>query len=138
MQIIRKSSWVAACASVVIGLAVAIPAQAEPFTEADLKKYQDEYMASVTRGDDLSHGGIKGNNVACAQCHPNGTNMHPETYPKFQKQLGKVAQFHEMVNWCVENILEGKALGVDSAEMTDVVAYNTYERRGVPLAPGKH
>lgn len=133
----RKSSWVA-CASLAIGLTVGLPAQAEPFTDADLKKYADEFTASVTKGDDLSHGGIKGNGVACAQCHPNGANMHPETYPKFQKQLGKVSQFHEMVNWCIENLLEGQALAVDSQEMTDLIAYNMYERRGVALAPGKH
>ncbi|HLA75754.1 MAG TPA: cytochrome C [Gammaproteobacteria bacterium] len=137
MQITRKSNWVAAGA-MMLGLAFAASVQAEVFTDADLKKYQDEYMASVTRGDDLSHGGIKGNNVACAQCHPNGANMHPETYPKFQKQLGKVSQFYEMVNWCIENLLEGKAMAADSADMIDVVAYNTHERRGVPLAPGKH
>jgi thiosulfate dehydrogenase len=134
----RKSSWVAACASLAIGLAVALPVNAEVFTDADLKKYTDEFNASVKRGEDLSHGGIKGNNVACAQCHPNGANMHPETYPKFQKQLGKVAQFPEMVNWCVENLLEGKALAYDSQEMTDLVAYNVWERRDVKLAPGKH
>ena len=137
MQITRKSNWVAAGA-MMLGLAFAASVQAEVFTDADLKKYQDEYMASVTRGDDLSHGGIKGNDVACAQCHPNGANMHPETYPKFQKQLGKVSQFYEMVNWCIENLLEGKAMAADSADMIDVVAYNTHERRGVPLAPGKH
>src|SRR3990172_4745061 len=73
MQITRKSNWVAAGA-MMLGLAFATSVQAEVFTDADLKKYQDEYMASVTRGDDLSHGGIKGNNVACAQCHPNGAN----------------------------------------------------------------
>lgn len=135
---IRTSNIVAACASLAFGLAVAMPAQAEVFTDADLKKYQDEFDASVKRGDDLSHGGIKGNNVACAQCHPNGANMHPETYPKYQKQLGKVSQFHEMVNWCIENLLEGKALADSSQEMTDLVAYNVWERRGVALAPGKH
>lgn len=137
MQMTRKSTWVAAGASLILGLAVAMPAQSEPFTDADVKKFQEEFMKSVQRGDDLSHGGIKGNNVACAQCHPNGANMHPETYPKFQKQLGKVSQFYEMVNWCVENLLEGKAMAPDSQDMIDVLAYNTWERRGVPLAPGK-
>ncbi len=135
---IRKSNWVAAGASLVIGLALTLPVRAEVFTDADVKKYADEFKASVDRGEGLSHGGIKGNNVACAQCHPNGANMHPETYPKFQKQLGKVSQFYEMANWCIENILEGKALAPDSAEMVDLLAYNTYERRGVALAPGKH
>ncbi|MEO6696528.1 MAG: cytochrome C [Gammaproteobacteria bacterium] len=135
---IRKNSLVAAGITLAFGLAVALPVNAEVFTDADLKKYQDEFDASVKRGDDLSHGGIKGNNVACAQCHPNGANMHPETYPKYQKQLGKVSQFHEMVNWCIENLLEGKALADSSQEMTDLVAYNVWERRGSALAPGKH
>ena len=133
-----KNSLVAAGITLAFGLAVALPVNAEVFEADALKKYQDEFDASVKRGDDLSHGGIKGNNVACAQCHPNGANMHPETYPKYQKQLGKVSQFHEMVNWCIENLLEGKALGDSSQEMADLVAYNVWERRGVALAPGKH
>ena len=135
---IRTNSLVAAGVALAFGLAFTAPVYAEAKADADLKKYQDEFDASVKRGDDLSHGGIKGNNVACAQCHPNGANMHPETYPKYQKQLGKVAQFHEMVNWCIENLLEGKALGDSSQEMADLVAYNVWERRGVALAPGKH
>lgn len=135
---IRKNSLVAAGVALAFGLAFTVPVNAEVFTDADLKKYQDEFDASVKRGDDLSHGGIKGNNVACAQCHPNGANMHPETYPKYQKQLGKVSQFYEMVNWCIENLLEGQPLKPDSAEMIDLIAYNVWERRGVPLAPGKH
>ena len=135
---IRTNSLVAAGAALALGLAFTAPAGAEEFKADDLKKYQDEFDASVKRGEDLSHGGVKGNNVACAQCHPNGANMHPETYPKYQKQLGKVSQFYEMVNWCIENLLEGTALKPDSAEMTDVIAYNVWERRGVALAPGKH
>ncbi len=135
---IRKNSLVAAGVALAFGLAFTVPAGAEEFTADALKKYQDEFDASVKRGEDLSHGGVKGNNVACAQCHPNGANMHPETYPKYQKQLGKVSQFYEMVNWCIENLLEGQALKPDSAEMVDLIAYNVWERRGVALAPGKH
>jgi thiosulfate dehydrogenase len=78
------------------------------------------------------------NGVVCAQCHPNGANTHPETYPKFQKQLGKVASLWEMVNWCIRNPLEGKVLAADSAEMNALLAYMTHERRGVKLEPGKH
>lgn len=135
---IRKNSLVAAGITLAFGFAVALPVKAEVFTEDALAKYQSEFDASVKRGEDLSHGGIKGNDVACAQCHPNGANMHPETYPKYQKQLGKVSQFYEMVNWCIENLLEGTALKPDSAEMVDLIAYNVWERRGVALAPGKH
>jgi len=62
----------------------------------------------------------------CAQCHPNPANSHPETYPKFQKQIGKVVTLSEMINWCIRNPLEGMPLEVDSPEMTALVAYATY------------
>ena len=78
------------------------------------------------------------NGVVCAQCHPNAANTHPETYPKFQQQLGKVAPLWEMINWCIRNPLEGKALKADDPRMIALQAYITYERRGVKLAPGKH
>jgi thiosulfate dehydrogenase len=78
------------------------------------------------------------NGVACAQCHPNATNTHPETYPKFQKQLGRVAQLWEMINWCIRNPLEGEDLAADDPRMVAMLAYVHKERRGVKLDPGKH
>ena len=81
------------------------------------------------------------NGVACGQCHPNAANTHPETYPKFQKQLGKVAQLWEMVNWCLRNPLQGQPLGAEDAKMTAIlsyVAYRTSRRQpgsGDALAP---
>ena len=33
---------------------------------------------------------IGSNGLACAMCHPNASNTHPETYPKFQTQLKEV------------------------------------------------
>ena len=62
----------------------------------------------------------------------------PETYPKFQKQLGKVTQMWEMVNWCIINPLEGEALAADDPRMTNMLTYITHERRGKVLRPGKH
>ena len=70
--------------------------------------------------------------------HPNAANTHPETYPKFQKQLGKVANFWEMVNWCIRNPLEGDPLAADDPKMVALISYATWERRGVKLEPGKH
>ena len=78
------------------------------------------------------------NGVACAQCHPNGANTHPETYPKFQQQLGRVIPLRDMINWCLQHPLEGKPLALDDPKLVAMEAYITYERRGVPLAPGKH
>jgi hypothetical protein len=44
----------------------------------------------------------------------------------------------EMVNWCLRNPLEGDPLAADDPRMVALLAYIHHERRGVPLAPGKH
>lgn len=114
-------------------------AQADEFTQQDLDRWQQEYMSVVEKGDRLFHGGLgNANTVSCDQCHPNAANTHPETYPKFQKQLGKVAVLGEMINWCIMNPLEADALALDDADMIALQAYIHFERRDVPLAPGKH
>ncbi|WP_235281865.1 c-type cytochrome [Methyloterricola oryzae] len=48
---------------------------------------------------------------------------HPETYPKFQKQLGKVAVLAEMINWCIRNPLQGQPLALDDPKMTAIQSY---------------
>lgn len=114
-------------------------AQADEFTEEDLKRWEDQFMTVVKRGEKLFHGGLESKNtVSCDQCHPNASNTHPETYPKFQQQLGKVAVLSEMINWCIENPLETEPLALDDPRMTALQAYITWERRDVKLAPGKH
>lgn len=115
------------------------PAQADEFSDADLARWQQEYRAVVKQGDTLFHGGLPNKNtVSCDQCHPNAANTHPETYPKFQQQLGRVAGLWEMINWCIENPLEGTPLAADDPRMIAVQAYIAEERRGAVLAPGKH
>ncbi len=117
----------------------ALNARADEFTKADIDRYQKEYLNVVTEGRTLWLNGQLGTNgVACGQCHPNAANTHPETYPKFQKQLGKVAQLFEMVNWCLKNPLEGKPLAADDPKMTAIISYVNQERRSVKLAPGTH
>lgn len=114
----------------------------DEFSEKDLKRWQAEYEASAKYGRELWTGSaefkIGTNGVSCAQCHPNGTNTHIETYPKFQKQIGRVAVIWEMINWCIRNPLEGENLKPDSKEMIALQAYIASERKGVKLAPGKH
>ena len=78
------------------------------------------------------------NGVACAQCHPKAADTHPETYPKFQQQLGRVVVMSDMINWCIMNPLEGDPLELDDPRLVAMEAYAYWERRGVPLAPGKH
>lgn len=113
--------------------------RADEFTEKDLQRWQDEYMSVVQTGRELWVSPDLGTNgVACAQCHPNAANTHPETYPKFQQQLGRVIALRDMINWCLRNPLEGEPLALDDSRMVAIEAYVHYERRGVALAPGKH
>lgn len=124
----------------VITLAVmTASSSADEFSEADLKEWRAEYMKVVNTGrENFTDAAIGENSVACAQCHPNAANTHPETYPKFQKQLGRVATIGEMINWCISNPLEGKQMALDSKKMVSLIAYITHERRNVPLEAGKH
>ncbi len=113
---------------------------ADEFTKEDLARWEKEFQASVDYGRELWVSGtaLGTNGVACAQCHPNAANTHPETYPKFQKQIGKVSTLWEMINFCIRNPLEGESLKPDSKEMIAIQAYVASERKGVKLAPGKH
>ena len=137
----RRSHFVWLGIGVLRALALVSPREAsgDEFTTEDVEHWSKEYQSTVTKGRALWVDGTLGTNgVACAQCHPNGANTHPETYPKFQKQLGKVVAISEMINWCIQNPLEGELIALDSPEMVAIQAYLAWERRGVALAPGKH
>ena len=137
-----KTKIVGRCVAVAVGAALLLGSagvRADEFTKQDAERWQAEYMSVVKQGRELWTSGALGTNgVACAQCHPNAANTHPETYPKFQKQLGRVIALREMINWCLQQPLEGKPLALDDPKMVALEAYILYERRGVPLAPGKH
>ena len=114
-------------------------ARADDFTQADLERWKTEYLTVVNKGEQLFHGGLDSKNtVSCDQCHPDAANTHPETYPKFQQQLGKVAVLAEMINWCIQNPLESDPLALDDPRMIALQAYVTEQRRKVPMAPGEH
>lgn len=132
------------CKKTILGSGLAILlstawVQADEFTKEDLQRWEQEFMATVKQGRALwTSPDLGSNGVACAQCHPNAANTHPETYPKFQKQIGKVVPIWEMINWCLRNPLEGQPLAADDPKMTALQAYVVYERRGIKLEPGKH
>ena len=128
------------CAAANLVICVFAPAiHADEFSQEDLQRWQAQFDGVVKEGRELwTSPNLGKNGVACAQCHPNAANTHPETYPKFQKQLGKVANLWEMVNWCLRNPLEGDPLAADDPKMTAMLAYIAWERRGVKLEPGKH
>lgn len=126
-------------ALLLIGIGLAGPALADEFTKEDTDRWMEQFEQVAAEGRRLwTSPEIGTNGVACAQCHPNAANTHPETYPKFQKQLGRVAQLWEMINWCLKNPLEGEELAADDPRMIAMQAYVYKERRGVELAPGKH
>ncbi len=101
--------------------------------------WKTELDKLVAEGDRLFHSDeIGSNGVACAMCHPHAANTHPETYPKFQAQLKKVAMVRDMVNWCIINPLEGEDLAHDDARMKALEAYIFSQRAGVALQAGKH
>ena len=135
-----KKLFVVACGIIAAAVMVGgLGVRADEFTKDDVDRYQDEFMSVVKTGQKLWGSPDLGTNkVACGQCHPNAANTHPETYPKFQKQLGRVIAFREMINWCLQQPLEGQPLGLDDPDLIAMEAYARWERRGVKLAPGKH
>ena len=84
------------------------------FTERDLLTWARETEKFVAEGSRIFHSADElGSTVAvsCDMCHPHAANTHPETYPKFQVQLGRVALLRDMINWCVENPVRGEQAG---------------------------
>jgi cytochrome c len=136
---LKKIAGTALAAGALVAIVGLLTVQADEFSKEDLERWENEYMSVVKTGRDLwTSPDLGTNGVACAQCHPNAANTHPETYPKFQQQLGKVIAIRDMINWCIMNPLEGEPLELDSPQMVAIEAYVTYERRGVALDPGKH
>lgn len=125
--------------TIVLLMCLAGPSLADEFSKEDADRWMAQFELVASQGRQLwTSPELGSNGVACAQCHPNAANTHPETYPKFQKQLGRVAQLWEMINWCLRNPLEGKELAADDPQMIALQAYAYKERKGVALDPGKH
>jgi thiosulfate dehydrogenase len=109
------------------------------YGERDRAIWKAELDKLVKEGDRLFHSDeIGGNGLACAMCHPDAANTHPETYPKFQIEMKKIALLRDMVNWCIENPLEGTKLADDDPRMRALEAYILSKRTGVAIEAGKH
>ncbi len=109
-------------------------------TGQDVKVWQQETYKSAVEGSRIFHSGDRLKStiaVSCDMCHPDGSNTHPETYPKFQHQLGRVAMLRDAINWCIENPVRGKKLSPDSSEMRALETYIYAQRKGAPLQYGK-
>lgn len=111
------------------------------FGPRDVQIWQASTQAFVHRGDVIFHsakllGGTVG--VSCDMCHPDAANTHPETYPKYQVQLGRVALLRDMINWCIENPVRGKPFRDDDVRLKALEAYILAQRKGVALNYGQH
>jgi cytochrome c len=106
----------------------------------DVKVWNTEVYKEAVYGSSVFHSGDElGSEIAvsCDMCHPRAANTHPETYPKFQPTLGRVALLRDMINWCIEHPVRGKVLAPDDPKMRALEAYILAQRKGVPLDYGK-
>jgi thiosulfate dehydrogenase len=111
------------------------------FTAEDEFLWKTEFDKFVAEGNRIFHdaqafGGTVG--VSCDMCHPNAANTHPETYPKYQVQMQKVALLRDMINWCIQHPAKGKPLPDDDPRLRAMEAYIMAQRAGKPMEPGKH
>jgi len=111
------------------------------YTERDVLIWARESERAAMEGARVFHSGDElGSTIAvsCDMCHPDAANTHPETYPKFQVQLGRVVLLRDMINWCLEHPVRAKPMAADDPRMRALEAYILAQRKGVPLEYGKH
>lgn len=110
-------------------------------SERDLLTWKRETERLVVAGSKVFHSADEMESpiaVSCDMCHPNAANTHPETYPKFQTQIGKVVLLRDMINWCLQNALRAPQMDADDPRMRAMEAYIISQRTGTKLIYGKH
>lgn len=106
----------------------------------DVATWREETLKMVVEGSTVFHSADRlGSTIAvsCDMCHPDAANTHPETYPKFQPQLGRVALLRDMINWCIQHPVRGEQLAADDERMRALEAYITAQRNGTKLDYGR-
>jgi thiosulfate dehydrogenase len=111
------------------------------YTAADQFLWKTEYEKFVEEGHRIFHdakafGGTVG--VSCDMCHPDAANTHPETYPKYQVEMQRVALLRDMINWCIQHPAKGEPLPDDDPRLKAMEAYILSRRAGKTMEPGKH
>ncbi len=108
-------------------------------TEREKRVWAAEMDRMIKEGYKIFHDPTLGTNgISCDMCHPDASNTHPETYPKFQTQIKKVSLLRDMINWCIENPQEGEKLSGDDPKMKAMEAYILSARAGKVIEAGKH
>lgn len=110
-------------------------------TKQDVLTWKRETERFVLMGSRIFHsadelGSTVG--VSCDMCHPHAANTHPETYPKYQTQMGKVVLLRDMINWCLQQPLRADPMAEDDPRVRALEAYIYAQRSGKVLAYGKH
>lgn len=111
------------------------------FTAVDVATWDRETQKLVTAGSKVFHSADElGSTIAvsCDMCHPNASNTHPETYPKFQTQIGRSVLLRDMINWCLEHPVRAQPMAEDDPRLRAMEAYIIAQRRGVKLDYNKH
>ena len=75
--------------------------------------------------------------MACGTCHPNGTGLKKEPFPKYVNMTGDIVTMDQMINFCMMNPMKGKPLEWNSQEMTALAAYITANSKesAAPMNP---
>lgn len=111
----------------------------EPYTKEELADQEKALLAAVDHGRDLWHGSnpsMSSNGLACGNCHPDAAASNPQTFPKFQADVGRVIALRDMINWCISTPQAGTPLDVNSYDMISMEAYAFYLYRGKQISPG--
>ena len=111
------------------------------YTERDLLTWARESELAALEGARVFHSADElGSTIAvsCDMCHPDAANTHPETYPKYQVQMGRVALLRDMINWCLEHPVRAPPMAADDPRMRAMEAYIMAQRTGTPMVYGKH
>jgi len=141
----------ACLAGTFVGIALlAGPAVANksPVSQAQLNAYEEAFMDEVKKGDLLFHGdaatekkmGVKltTTGMACAMCHPMTSDTHPQTFPKYQAEMGQFATLRDMINWCIEKPNQGEKIDVNSEAMKALETYIIWSNKGSVMTPGRY
>jgi hypothetical protein len=111
------------------------------WTPRDLLIWKRETERMVAAGARIFHSADElGSTIAvsCDMCHPDASNTHPETYPKYQTQIGRTVLLRDMINWCLEHPVRAEPMAEDDPRMRALEAYIYAQRTGTELAYGKH
>lgn len=127
---------------------VATASSKAPFRVPDESEIPDSTSrASVRRGRALIHSTRDslpqnvGNSLTCANCHMGDGTVADAMplvgvyarFPQYRARSGKVDLIENRVNDCFERSMNGRALGWNSADMRDIVAYMAFLSRGFPV-----